>query len=329
MIEVRFDTDSLSGVRFAVSPLFETTLSVGALATPAAAAVHLPWLESARRAVAGLDLEPLRLLMPHDAYAPDFINPPPSGPTVDLEEELAVMLATPAAQIRAEVQRCYDGRPLPAKLEPFVERPRAAVRDLAELLRAYWDLALAEHWPRVKSLLEDDILFRARQLTDAGARKLFSELDPSISWKDDGVLLIDKRECDLSAMHLDERGLLLVPSAFSWPRVVLLTAEPWQPTIAYPARGVGMLWASEAPVAPRALSQLLGASRAAILGALDCPRSTTELARILEITPGGVSQHLRVLHDAGLVCRRRDQRVVLYLRSESADALMQPALAAR
>jgi DNA-binding HxlR family transcriptional regulator len=327
MVEVRFDTDSLSGVRFAVSPLFEATLSIGALSAPASAAVHLPWLELARKRTAGLDLEVPRLLLRTDGYAPDFINPPPCGPTAELDEELATMLATPAAQIRAEVRRAYEDRPLPAALEPFIERPRAAVRQLAQLMRDYWELALADHWPRIKSLLEDDILYRARKLTDAGTRALFPDLDPSISWTDAGVLRIDKHDCDMSALHLDDRGLLLLPSAFAWPKVVVVAAEPWQPTVIYPARGVGMLWQPERPVAPDALARLLGASRASILTALDCPRSTTELARILEITPGGVSQHLNVLHSAGLVCRRRDQRVVLYLRSESGDALMPPALA--
>ena len=325
MIEVRFDTDSMSGVRFAVSPLFEATLSIRALSDPAAAAVHLPWVEGARRLVAGLDLEPLRLLARSDAYSPDFLNPPPTGPTGELQDELDVMRATPAAQIRAEVERCYEDRALPPALQPFIDRPRAAMVVLEKLVRAYWDLVLADHWPRIRSLLEDDILYRARQLTDAGTRGLFSDLDPSISWKDNGVLRIDKHECDIGALNLDGRGLLLLPSAFAWPKVVLVTAAPWQPTVIYPARGVGMLWESERPVAPDALSRLLGSNRASILVALDCPRSTTELARILDITPGGVSQHLSVLHSAGLVCRRRDQRVVLYLRSESGDALMAPA----
>jgi DNA-binding transcriptional ArsR family regulator len=235
------------------------------------------------------------------------------------------MLAMPADQIRAEVLRCYADEPLPARLQPFRDRPRAAVRELVEVVRGYWELVLAEHWPRISSLLEQDILYRARQLTDAGAGALFSDLDPSISWRKGGVLRIDKRECDLSAVNLDGRGLLLLPSAFSWPKVMLVTAAPWQPTVIYPARGVGMLWEPERPAPANALSRLLGGSRASILAALDSPRSTTELARILDITPGGISQHLKVLHAAGLVCRRRDQRVVLYLRSDTGDTLIEPA----
>src|SRR5438128_11684493 len=146
MIEVRFDTDSMSGVRFGVSPLFETTLSVNALRDPAAAAVHMQWVEDARRLAAGLDLEPLRLLMRPDAYAPAFINPPPSGPAAEFEAELAIMLATHAAQIRGEVRRCYAGGPLPARLEPFLEKPRAAVRALDAVVRPSWEIARASHW---------------------------------------------------------------------------------------------------------------------------------------------------------------------------------------
>jgi hypothetical protein len=322
MVDVRFDIESISGVRFGVSPMFEMMLSLRALRDPAAAPLHLPWVEDARRLTADLQLEPLLLLLLPDAYTPDFLNPPPAGPTAELEDELEVMLATPAAQIRAEVTRCYEDTAPPAALERFMSRPRTAMRALAELLRTYWELVLAAHWPRVKSLLEHDILYRSRQLADGGTRQLFADLDPSITWQDDGVLRIERRACADTIVQLDERGLLLLPSAFAWPKVALVTAPPWQPTVAYPARGVGMLWESERPAPPDALSRLLGSGRASVLSALDRPRSTTDLARVLEISPGGVSQHLSVLYSAGLVSRHRDRRVVLYLRSHSGEALM-------
>lgn len=322
MVDMRFDIESIRGVRFGISPMFETMLSVGALRDPSAAPLHLPWVEDARRLTADLELEPLLLLLRRGAYMPDFLNPPPAGPTAELEEELEVMLSVPSAQIRAEVTRCYEDKTVPAALERFLSRPRAAVQDLAELLRAYWELVLAAHWPRIKSLLEHDILYRSRQLADAGTRELFADLDPSITWQDDAVLRIEKPECADTVVQLDERGLLLLPSAFAWPKVLLVTEPPWQPTVAYPARGVGMLWEPERPAPPDALSRLLGSGRASVLSALDRPRSTTDLARALEISPGGVSQHLSVLHSAGLVSRRRDRRVVLYLRSNSGEALM-------
>jgi DNA-binding transcriptional ArsR family regulator len=59
-----------------------------------------------------------------------------------------------------------------------------------------------------------------------------------------------------------------------------------------------------------------------VLLALDCPRSTTELASLLGVTDSAVSQHLAILTAAGLVSRRRTRRYVLYLRSSDGDSLV-------
>jgi DNA-binding transcriptional ArsR family regulator len=320
MILARFHTEALTRVRFAISPMFEMTRSIKALKDPASAALHLPWVERAIPAVADLDLAPLFALQSSREYNPDFVNPPPSSPLVEFEDEIAAMLATPNEQIAAEVRNAYQGAKLPAVLEPFVERPRPAIEGLAELMREYWERAHAEHWPRLRSLLEHDVLHRSRQIADGGTARLFCDLDPGVSWSE-GVLTIECGECD-SDLDLDERGLLLVPSAFVWPKVTILTLEPWQPTLAYPARGIGMLWSPDEPTAPEALERLVGRTRATLLGALDSPRTTTELAGELGLTPGGVSQHLTVLRDAGLVCGHRVARSVLYLRSSEGDALL-------
>src|SRR5881397_1541387 len=37
-------------------------------------------------------------------------------------------------------------------------------------------------------------------------------------------------------VELGGRGLLLVPTAFSWQRPSLITLDPWQPSLIYPAR---------------------------------------------------------------------------------------------
>jgi DNA-binding transcriptional ArsR family regulator len=319
VIRARFEKEALTRVRFAVSPMLETIRSVTALDDPAGRALHLPWAERTRPLTGHLDLSPLRALQKSGTYNPDFVNPPPNGPLVEFEDELAVMIATPAAQIRAEVRNAYP-EGVPDVLEPLLEHPRRAIRELADLMRVYWELSLAEHWPRIRSLLEHDILYRARQITDGGTERLFGDLDPGVNWAD-GVISMECGDDD-TTLHLDERGLLLLPSAFVWPKVTFVTAPPWQPTLIYPARGVGMLWEPERPATPDALARLIGYNRAAILTALDRPRSTTELARVLELSGGGVSQHLTVLRDAGLVSGRRLQRAVLYLRSADGDALV-------
>jgi DNA-binding transcriptional ArsR family regulator len=58
-----------------------------------------------------------------------------------------------------------------------------------------------------------------------------------------------------------------------------------------------------------------------VLGGLDAPVSTTELARRLGLSPAGVSAHLRVLARAGLAVATRDGRTVLYGRTPLGEML--------
>jgi DNA-binding transcriptional ArsR family regulator len=326
MLEIVFDTEALMRVRFAISPTIELVASTAVLDDPSRGALHLPWVERARPRAAELDLSSIRALQASDMYNPDFIHPLPESPLTRFEEELESMVTTPPEQIRQEVRVAYEGGAIPRVLERFMTEPRAAVEGLAELMRRYWQGTIAEDWERIRALLEHDVLYRARQIADGGTRALFADLDETVSW-DDGVLRIDKDCCD-GRLDLDDRGLLLIPSVFVWPKVRIVTAPPWQPTLIYPARGIGMLWESQRDVAPDALARLLGRNRAAVLIALDCPRSTTELAGLLGVTSGGISQQLNVLAEAGLVNRRRVRRHVLYLRTCDGDTLVDAAATA-
>ena len=56
----------------------------------------------------------------------------------------------------------------------------------------------------------------------------------------------------------------------------------------------------------------MGGTRARILRELTVPRSTTQLARRLALSPGGTSAHLSTLRRNGLVTASRDGRQVLY-----------------
>jgi hypothetical protein len=320
MLSFRFGPEDVANVRFAISPLMELHNSVRTLDHPEAKALHLPWVVATRERVADLDISVLRALQRSRAYTPDFISPPPSSPLGDLESELAEMLATPADQVRAEVRRVYAPAPLPPLLQPFEDDPPAAVAALADLVRAYWERALAPHWPRIRALLEGDVLHRARQLADDGAQRLFGDLHPELRFADD-TLFIDM-PFD-GHVDLGGRGLLFVPSAFTWPRPSASLEAPWQPFVVYPARGIASLWDPGRAAPPAALAALLGTRRASVLAGLHSPRSTTELARALDLSPGSVSQHLSVLRDAGLVNAHRVRRVVLYMRSPTGDALVQ------
>jgi DNA-binding transcriptional ArsR family regulator len=158
-------------------------------------------------------------------------------------------------------------------------------------------------------------------------QRLFTGLHPKLSWSD-GALTAEGHPAptppgaDAGAARsaapggaAPGRGLVLVPSVFFWPEAGSAFDPPWQPTVVYPARGIGGLWAGSVPAASTALVRLLGANRAAILTALDAPTTTTALAHRHDLAMSSVSAHLGVLRDAGLLASRRYGHQVLYERT--------------
>ncbi|MQY16258.1 hypothetical protein SRB5_64560 [Streptomyces sp. RB5] len=304
MLEVKFTLDDVARTRFAISPLWEVVAGVRVLKGAPDQTLHRRWLERVRPRLAAsrLDLSPLTELIPVEGSIPGFLCPPPTTPQPSLDVELAALRSTPAEWIRT----------------PGVELAR-----LADTVAAYWELAMAPYWPRIRTLLEGDVLHRARRLAEGGAQRLFDDLDPQIAW-DSGTLQLASR-CARGARRLDGRGLLLVPSAFVSPRVFSVTGEVWQPTVRYPPRGLATLWTPRRTSAPEGLAAVLGRTRARLLAELVEPATTTDLAGRLSLTAGGVSQHLTALRRAGLVTPHRTGRVVLYARTSAAETLLRAA----
>jgi hypothetical protein len=319
MLVVRFGPADLANIRFAISPLLELHASLRALEDPSRTALHLPWIHEVKGKIDPEHLALLNAFIPPKAYSPDFINPPPHSPLAEFEDGIDEMLATPHAQVRTEIRNAYRDRAIPAVLSPLLDDPGTALPQLAEVMRAYWNIAIEPYWDRLRALFEGDVLYRARQMADGGARQLFSDLHPELTFEDE-IMRVKKEWSE--DMALAGRGLLLVPSAFNWPSLSWITREPWQPTVVYPARGVGTLWDPGTLATPGGLSELMGERRASVLAALETPLSTTELARRLELSPASVSQHLSVLRDAGLVQSSRVRRVVLYARTPRGHALV-------
>ena len=267
----------------------------------------------------GMDLSLPLALLPKKGYIADFLTPPPISPLMSFEDELEIIRSTSPELVRNDVEILVRNENPRESLQPFLDDPVGSVQRLADALDQFWTVALEADWPRVQSLLEADIAYRSRRLAEGGIDLLFSDLHGEVNWG--GTLLTIQCECAVPQLDLGGRGLVLVPTAFAPHKTSAMTEEPWQPTVIYPARGVALLW-EEAAQAPEALAKVLGRSRAALLADLDAPRTTTDLAQRLEMTPGGVSQHLSVLKDSGFVTARRNGRAVLYCRSELADQLV-------
>ncbi len=325
MVTFTFSVDDLARTRFAISPMWELISGLALLRDPSLASLHLPWVEEVRAAAREVDSAvPLALIAPR-SYMPDFLTPPPSSPLATFGEELDLVRTTPDEQVRREMGYLLGGRKPPEVLRPFLEQPRRALADLGETLQQLWERTLEPHWPRLRALLEADLVYRSRRLTEGGPARLFDDLHPHVRFAD--ARLEVEASCTLDDVALGGRGLLLVPSAFSWQNPRLIIDPPWQPTMLYPARGVALLWEPGSAHTPEALAGVLGHTRATLLEALDAPASTTDLAHRLELSPGGVSQALSSLRDAGLVTGGRRGRSVHYLRTSTGDDLVEASQA--
>jgi DNA-binding transcriptional ArsR family regulator len=323
MATYEFGMEDLLRLRFAISPMWEVVASLRRLRDPSGAGIHLPWINGLRDGrLQGIDLSAALRLTPPRGYVPDFLSPPPTTPLARFEEEIELVRATKPRQVRNDLRLLKMDQKideLPPALEPFEKTPTREIKRLASELERYWAVALEPYWPRIRALLGADIAHRATRLTEAGPAGLFEDLHPSITWHD-GILAVEQPY--QGHVTLGGKGLLLVPSAFAWIAPATITEEPWQPTLIYPARGIATLWESGGERTPEALVGVIGKTRAALLTELDAPRSTTDVARLLGITPGGASQHLGALREAGLVAGRREGRAVLYVRTPLADELV-------
>ncbi|MEU5960240.1 DUF5937 family protein [Micromonospora parva] len=322
MVAISLSAGAVARIRFAVSCLWEVVASIRVLRDPGDHAVHLRWVRRVRAPLVDAGLVGpnggllWQLVPASPGYLADFLTPPHTSLTPDLATELAALHDTPPATVRAHLD-LYPGERTPALAALYAD-PQAGLGRLIDEIEAYWRIALAPHWPRLRLLLDADVTARARVLAEDGAAVLLNDLHQQVRWEDD-TLLVAQRHC-LAPNVTDGPGLVLVPSVFVWPSVLSVSAGD-APQLAYPARGLGTVWERPNGV-PQALAAVLGRGRARLLTELTSPVSTTELARRSEMSPAGVSQHLTALRAAGLVVTHRRGRTLLSARTDLAEALL-------
>src|SRR5690242_14458450 len=103
MVTFVFGVEDMARLRFAISPMEELTSSLRALLDPAAAGLHLPWIEEVKGQLGGIDLVPALRLVPLRGYIPDFIAPPPTSPFEELEDQLAAIRASDPKTVKKEL----------------------------------------------------------------------------------------------------------------------------------------------------------------------------------------------------------------------------------
>ncbi|MFE0589688.1 ArsR/SmtB family transcription factor [Micromonospora echinospora] len=317
MLTIHFSREDVLRTRVAPSadPLWELVLSLHLLQQRQADPLVNGW----RRAVAARlrqeqDVDRLRLLLtlnPPKGYFPDFLTPYQS---VDgFEAGLDAVRATSPELLRRDLATLAGGRELPAQAAALARGEPEALHHLADSLQRYRSLALCPYWSRIQAAVEADRTRRARAMLDGGAEGLLESLRPTMRWES-GVLEVPDYPASRQ-LHLDGRGLLLVPSFFCARTPVALLDPTRPPVLVYPVDRLGALVPAAGPADGgdrTALAALLGRTRAAVLEASDAGLTTSEVARRLDISPAAVSQHTSVLRNAGLLVSHRDRNTVLH-----------------
>jgi DNA-binding HxlR family transcriptional regulator len=221
-------------------------------------------------------------------------------------------------RVELELERTLAQR---GALDPRLEkrlRSHDAAALLADLLARVWETLLAPFWPRLRDVLERDVLYRSRAFAQGGLASLFKDLAPLVTLDGPNVRILSH---DLDTTRVVAgHGLQLRPSAFIWPYATALLDEAGPAEIFYPTRGAASLFWREHHH-DRALSVLIGSTRAEILNTLAEPMHTSALSRLIGRSPGNIADHLKALHNSHLIQRARVGRHVFYARTALGDAL--------
>lgn len=304
--------------------MWETVISLRALQTGQRISHHQPWLHLMRENLDPSRVQPLVSVVPGTGYLPDCLTPMVRDDQT-FEESLAAFRRTPVEQWNRELAEVDESAPARSEAARLGDvraslHGRAGRERVADLLEEYHAVAIAPYWDRLRALDLADIAYRTEQMATGGVAAVFTDLHPKVTFSADAVEVTGSR---ISRAATGE-GLLLIPCAFAWPDVLSLTAEPYLATLTYAPRGIGKLWTVPRSSSLAAVEKLLGATRARILRQLDIAISTTQVAAAMEISMSTANEHLKVLHETGLITSTRRGREVLYRRTSAGDALLRP-----
>lgn len=303
--------------RFALSPMWETANAVRAFVDARSRPYLRPWWEQVRDAPPA---EELLAVQAASGYVPDFLCGPPDVAAPSAEDQLAALRAMPPGRVAAELARVNLARSVsPGAVRAMLADPEAARDRLAGHLEDAWRRLVLPWWPRLRELIDADVEYRSRLLAEHGLGHVVAGLHERIRWEDDAIVL--EPAAEEVERELGGDGLVLMPSAFVWPAITAIVDRPWQPTVVYPARGIGELLGGRTAEPAASLARLLGRTRARILAGLAEPASTAALAARHGLAPSTVSAHLSALEGAGLLSRRRYRHEVRYRHTALGRAL--------
>ncbi|MFD5468373.1 DUF5937 family protein [Kitasatospora sp. NPDC127059] len=228
----------------------------------------------------------------------------------DFDSGLDLVLHTPAATIRTDLNPvCPASRPVTPFTRALVRRDSEGLHLLENALRTTWTALLAHQWPRIEAAHDAELAWRTRILAQQGLRATLAGLVPGGRWESNTTLVYD-RVGDLDVL-LAGHGLRLLPSALWRGRPVIAHHADAPSVLIYPMTAAPLpVTEEDQPDDP--LGTLLGSTRSAVLQLLTAHRTTTEIARALDISKASASEHARALRHARLITSRRAGKAVFH-----------------
>jgi DNA-binding transcriptional ArsR family regulator len=322
MLTFHFTDTDIARVRVASrpDPLWELLLSLHLVAGEDGAVVFGPWKRQVRSRLSA----PVRMLFdlaPPRGYSADFLTPALAEDGLDAA--IDTVLSTPRRRLRRDVGRLAAARCPGTWTRSLAEGDSGTLRRLGGALRGYFSVALRPHWARIRTAFDADRALRTRAVADGGVEGMLATLHPDLRWRSGLLTMASSYDRDI---HLDGRGVLLLPSFFCWRAPITLRDPGLPPVIVHPiAHDLG--WSQRDPEPAHgqreSLRTLLGRTRADLLTVLASGGgSTGELAQRLVVSPATVSHHTAALRDSGLIVTRRRGPAVHHSATPLGEALV-------
>jgi len=308
VLRIYFTPEDIGRVRIAgePDPMWETVFSVFRLQRPGPAPIYGRWRAHAVRATKRSDLD---LLLPliRGPYYPDFLTP--AEGRLGLAPGMDALLSTPKARLKQDmVELSRLGEPTPSWMRRLADGEPEVLDRLARAVRSHHDAVVAPFWAEAQAHVEADRSRRARMLLDHGYEGLLDSFRPTMRWQPP---LLEVDTPFEQTLELDGRGLLLVPSYFSWGAPDVLRDPTLPPVLVYPVERDPLLGANAA-LASGSVSALIGPTRTSVLESIGDGSTTSELARRVGVSAASVSQHTAVLREARLIHSSRIGKSVLH-----------------
>jgi DNA-binding transcriptional ArsR family regulator len=323
---IHFTAEDLARTRVAttIGVAAETFDSVRLLKDRDTSLAFRRWQVSVRGRL-GEQAGPLAALMPVRGPLIDAMSL--MGDTASIDEAVDNLMAAPRTLMRLEVENVDFHPEHRSWARNLIDGDREARLDVATALRSCHNLTVAPYWSRVRSHLSEVRNAYLGTMADGGVEQLLATLcGPLVRWRPPVLEVVHPHDADV---HLNGRGLVIAPTAFSTQQVELLhpPLDPARaPTLAVPTlSGTSFetaLWEGAGESTAQSLDNLLGRTRAAVLRATVNGCGTTELARRLHISPATASHHATVLRNAHLITTRQEGKAVRHTITPLGIALL-------